>query len=415
MQSLLQDIRYSLRRLRKSPGFTAIALLSLALGIGANTAIFSLVNTVLLRPLPLVEQPNQLVAVYGVSTGFGDTLYSYPNYKDARDRNNAFTGLLAYRFAPMSLSHQGNNERIWSYLVSGNYFDVLGAKPLLGRTFLPEEDKTRKSHPVAVMSFGTWQKRFASDPGIVGKTVLVNGHQFTIVGVMPKDFVGTELAYLPELFVPFAMAEIIEPSNDYMECRDCDNIFVIGRLKPELTKLSAEAALNTVMQQLAKDYPKENEGRSAKLASIGLFLPNIRAGVTGFSWVLMAVVGLVLLIACVNLANLLLARATERKKEIAVRLALGANRWRLMRQLLTESVLLAVMGGVVGLVLAYWINDFVAKISLPTASPRPKPSLAARVIMSFSRLVSRQRPNSPDEIYFGTLSHVWPIRANSKS
>lgn len=367
MQTLLQDLRYSIRRLRKSPGFALIAIVSLALGIGANTAIFSLVNTALLRPLPLVERPEEIVTVNGTTNnGAGDTIFSYPNYKDVRDRNDVFTGLLAYRFAPMSLSHQGNNERIWSYLVSGNYFEVLGAKAMLGRTFQPAEDQTRKSHPVAVLSFGSWQKRFASDPGMVGKTVLVNGHSFTIVGVMPKDFVGTEVAFAPELFVPFMMAEVIEPENNYLDCRDCDNIFVAGRLKPNVMHQQAEASLQTVMRQLAKEYPNENEGRGIKLSPVGLFIPSIRAGVTGFSWVLMAVVGLVLLIACVNLANLLLARATERKKEIAIRLALGANQWRLIRQLLTESVLLSVVGGALGLLLAYWINDFVAKITLPT-------------------------------------------------
>ncbi len=366
MQILLQDFRYSLRRLRKSPGFAAIAILSLALGIGANTAIFSLVNTVLFRPLPAVDAPEQLVTLYGtLSNNFGDTIYSYPNYKDFRDRNEVFSGLLAYRFVPMSLSHQGNSERIWSYLVSGNYFDVLGVKPLLGRTFQADEDRTRKSHPVAVMSYGTWQKRFASDPGIVGKTVLINGNNFTIVGVMPNDFVGTEVAYTPEFFVPFMMAEIIEPGNRYLDCRDCDNFFVTGRLKPGITREQANASLQSLMQQMAKENPKENEGRGVKVLSVGLFLPSIRNGVMSFSWILMAVVGLVLLIACVNLANLLLARATERKKEIAVRLALGANRWRLIRQLLTESLLLSIMGGGLGVLLAFWINDFVARISLP--------------------------------------------------
>ena len=365
MQTLLQDLRYSFRRLRKSPGFTFIALLSLALGIGANTAIFSLVNTVLLRPLP-VEQPERLVTAYTtMNSGATDSIFSYPNYKDVRDRNDVFTGLLTYRFVPMSLSHQGNNERIWSYLVSGNYFDVLGAKAMLGRTFLPEEDQTKNSHAVAVMSYGTWQKRFASDPAMVGKTVLVNGRNFTIIGVMPKDFVGTEVAYQAELFVPFMMSKVIEPGNDYLECRDCDNIFVVGRLKPNVTRQQAEASLLTVIQQLAKEYPKDNEGRGVKVAPVGLFLPSIRDSVMGFSWVLMAVVGLVLLIACVNLANLLLARATERKKEIAIRLAIGANRWRLVRQLLTESVLLSLLGGVLGLLLAFAINDYVGKIKLP--------------------------------------------------
>lgn len=365
MQTILQNLRYSLRRLRKSPGFAFIAILSLALGIGANTAIFSLVNTVLLRPLP-VEQPERLVNVYtNLNKGREDSIFSYPNYRDVRDRNDVFTGFMIYRIAPMSLSHQGNNERIWSYLVSGNYFDVLGVKAMLGRTFQPDEDQTRKSHPVAVMSYGTWQKRFAADPAIVGKTVLINGRNFTIVGVMPKDFVGTEVAYQAELFVPFMMAEVIEPGNDYLDCRSCDNIFAAGRLKPGVTRQQAEASLQTLMQQLAKEYPNDNEGRGVKVSPVGLFLPSIRDSVMGFSWVLMAVVGLVLLIACVNLANLLVARATERKKEIAIRLAIGANRWQLIQQLLTESVLLSFIGGVLGLLLAFAITDYVGKIKLP--------------------------------------------------
>ena len=365
MQTILQDLRYSFRRLRKSPGFTFIALLSLALGIGANTAIFSLVSTVLLRPLP-VEQPERLAMVYtSMNNGTTDSIFSYPNYQDVRDRNEAFTGLLAYRFTPMSLSHQGSNERVWGYLVSGNYFEVLGVKAMLGRTFLPEEDQTRKSHPVAVMSYGTWQKRFASDPTIAGKTVLLNDRNFTIVGVMPKDFVGTEVAYQAELFVPFMMAEVIQPDSEYLDCRDCDNIFAAGRLKPGVTRQQAEASLQTLMQQLAQEYPNENEGRRVKVMPVGLFLPSIRASVVGLSWVLMVVVLLVLLIACVNLANLLLARATERKKEIAIRLALGAHRWRLLQQLLTESILLSFIGGALGLLLAFAINDYVGKLKLP--------------------------------------------------
>jgi predicted permease len=365
MQTLWQDLRYSLRRLRKSPGFAAIAILSLALGIGANTAIFSLVNTVLLRPLP-VTQPEQLVTVYTtMRNGAQDSIFSYPNYKDVRDRNEVFSGLLSYRFSPMSLSHQGNNERIWGYQVSGNYFDVLGVQALLGRTFLPEEDQTLGSHPVTVLSYGSWQKRFASDPGIIGKTTLVNGHSFTIIGVMPQDFVGTEVAYQAEMFVPYMMAKVIEPNNYSLECRDCDNYFAAGRLKPGVTRAQAQASLQALMQRLAEEFPQDNEGRGIKVAPVGLFLPQIRDSVMGLSWVLMAVVGLVLLIACMNLANLLLARATERRKEIAVRLAIGANRGRLIRQLLTESVLLSALGGVVGLLIAFFITDYVSKIKLP--------------------------------------------------
>jgi predicted permease len=365
MQTLLQDLRYGARMLAKRPSFTLIAIITLALGIGANTAIFSLVNTVLLRPLP-VEQPDELIAVYStLQRGTQDSILSYLNYKDLRDRNEVLAGLLAYRFAPMSISHEGNNERLWGYLVSGNYFDVLGVKAQLGRTFLPEEDRTRNSHPVAVMSHSCWQRRFASDPRIAGKRVLVNGRSFTIIGVAPKDFVGTEFAYAAELFVPLMMAEVIEPDNNYLDSRDTDNIFVAGRLKPGVTRAQAEASLQTLMNQLAREYPNDNEGRGMKVMPVGLFIPQIRSSVISFSWVLMAVVALVMLIACVNLANLLLARATDRRKEIAIRLALGAGRWHLIRQLLTESVLLSLAGGTFGLLLAVWINDFVTKIKLP--------------------------------------------------
>jgi predicted permease len=366
MDTLIQDVRFSFRRLRKSPGFTVVALISLALGIGANASIFSLVNTVLLRPLP-AAQPEQLTAVYGtLHDGADDTVVSYLNYKDYRDRNNVFAGMLGYRFAPMSLSHNGSNERIWGYLVSGNYFDVLGIRAAQGRTFLPEEDRTPGSHPVAVMSYGCWQRRFNSDPSVVGKTVLLNGHTFTIVGVAPKDFNGTEIAYAPELWVPFMMAPQIEPGNTWLERRGDDNLFVLGRLKPGVSRAQAEANLQAITLQLANEYPDDNAGRGVKLLPPGLFIPGIRNMVITFVGVLMAVVGLLLLIACVNLANLLLARATERRKEIAIRLALGATRARLMRQLLTESVLLSVAGGVLGLLLAMWITDLVAAIKLPT-------------------------------------------------
>ncbi|HEX8179609.1 MAG TPA: ABC transporter permease [Pyrinomonadaceae bacterium] len=368
MGTIWQDVRYGFRRLRQSPSFTAIAVLSLALGIGANTAIFSLVNTVLLRPLP-VAQPEQLVELYGTMHGGADyTIQSYLNYKDYRDRSRAvLSGLLAYRFAPMSLSHEGNNERVWGYLVTGNYFDVLGVRPVLGRGFLPEEDATPGSHAVAVMSYGCWQKRFASDPAVIGRSLTINGRTFTVVGVAPKGFNGTEVAYAPELFVPVMMAHEIEPGyGAWLESRTDDNLFTVGRLQPGVTVAQAEAALQAITRALAQEHPQENEGRGLRLLTPGLFIPDIRNSVVGFAGVLMAIVGLVLLLACVNLANLLLARAAERRKEIAVRLALGASRARLVRQLVTESMLLALAGGAGGLLLAAWLNDLVAAIKLPT-------------------------------------------------
>jgi predicted permease len=366
MQSLIKDIRYALRNLVKRPGFTAVAIITLALGIGANTAIFSLVNTVLLRPLP-VPHPEQLTEVYGtLHSGADYTIQSYLNYKDYRDRNDVFSGLIAYRFAPMSISHESRNERVWGYLVSGNYFDVLGIQPFLGRYFTPEEDKTPGSHPVAVISYGCWQKRFASNSGIVGQSLALNGHVFTIIGVAPSGFNGTEVAYAPELFVPIMMAHEIEPGSDWLESRDGDNLFVVGRLKTGVTAAQAETALRAITLQLGKEYPKENEGRGVRLLTPGLFIPDIRNSVVNFSSVLMGVVGLVLLLACVNLANLLLARATERRKELAIRLAVGASRARIVRQLVTESLLLSLAGGLGGLLLAAWINDLVASIKLPT-------------------------------------------------
>jgi predicted permease len=367
MGNLWQDLRYGFRRLLKTPGFTLVAVISLALGIGANTAIFSLVDTVLLRPLP-VREPKQLVEVYGtLHRGADYTIQSHLNYKDYRDRSgDVLSGLLAYRFAPMGLSHNGANERVWGFLVSGNYFDVLGVQPALGRGFLPEEDQTEGSHPVAIISYGCWQSRFGGDPSIVGRAAAINNRQFTVVGVAPKGFAGTEIAYSPEVYVPLMMAKQIEPGNSWLESRTDDNLFTVGRLKEGVTKSQAEAALAALTNQLAQEHPQENEGRGVRLLPPGLFLPEIRDSVITFSAVLMGVVGLVLLLACVNLANLLLARATERRKEIAIRLALGASRARLIRQLLTESVVLSLAGGALGLLLATWVNDLVSAIKLPT-------------------------------------------------
>jgi predicted permease len=365
METLLHDLRYGTRQLLKHRAFTILAIISLALGIGANTAIFSLVNTVLLRPLP-VKEPSRLIEVYGaLHNGADFTIQSYLNYKDYRDRNDVFSGLFVYRMVVSSLSHNGSNERAWGFLASGNYFDVLGVKPILGRGFLPEEDQTPGSHPVAVLSYACWQHRFAGDPSIVGRTILLNNHTFTIIGVAPKGFIGTEVAYAPEFWTPMMMAKEIEPGSTWLDRRDSDNLFMIGRIKPGVTRAQTKAALDAITLQLGKEYPAENEGRGITLSPPGLFIPSIRDASITFAGVLMVIVGLVLLLACVNLANLQLARATGRRKEIAIRLAVGASRVRLVRQLLTEGVLLSLAGGVLGLLLAAWINNLVGAIKLP--------------------------------------------------
>jgi len=354
MESLLKDIRYAFRGLTKRPGFVAVAVITLSLGIGANTAIFSLVNTVLLRSLP-VDKPEEIVSVS--VRGKDDTMqaFSYPNYVDFRDQNQTLSGLLVYRFAPLSMSRSGNNERIWGYEVSGNYFDVLGVKAIRGRTFAPEEDRTKLTHPVIVVSYDSWQRRFGGDPDLVGKEVQLNNHPFKVIGIAPAGFKGTELIYSPEIWVPAHMMEWVEPGATWLDSRKSNNFFGVGRLKPGVSPRQAELSLNMLAMQLGKLYPNEDEGISIKIVPTGFILPELRGAVVSFTWILMGSVALVLLVTCTNLAGLLLARATDRRREIAIRLAMGANRIRLIRQLLTESILLSIIGGLGGLFLAIWI------------------------------------------------------------
>ena len=363
-----KDISYAFRSLLKRPGFVSVAVITLALGIGANTAIFSLVNAVLLRSLP-VERPSEVVSVALRGKDDSMSAFSYPNYRDYRDRNEALSGLLVYRFVPLSLSRSGANERVWGFEVSGNYFDVLGVKAIRGRTFLPEEDKTRLSHPVAVVSYESWQTRFGGDPDLVGKDVLLNNHQFKVIGIAPEGFKGTELVYTPEIWLTASMMGWVEPGADYLDDRNTRNFFAIGRLKPGFDARQAEASLNLLALQLAKEYPDTNEGQTVRVVPPGFILPDLRGAVVSFTWVLMGAVALVLLVTCTNLAGLMLARATDRRREIAIRLAMGANRWRLIRQLLTESVLLAVAGGVAGMLLAVWIIQLLLAFKPPIDFP----------------------------------------------
>jgi predicted permease len=387
METLIQDIRFGARRLLKSPGFTLIAIVSLALGVGANTAIFTLVNAVLLRPLP-VAHPEQIVSV--AVRGKNDSMqaFSYPNYVDFRDRNQVLSGLIVDRFAAMSLSRDGNNQRIWGYLVSGNYFDVLGVQPIKGRTFVPEEDRTKLSHPVVVISYNCWQRRFGGDPEIVGKEILLNNHLFKVIGIAPEGFNGTEIIFTPELWVPMMMDGWIEPGSNWLDRRDSKNIFAIGRLKEGVSVEQAQASLNLLAEELGREYPDSNEGETIKLVPPGFILPDIQGAVVNFAWVLMGAVALVLALACTNLASLLLARGTERRREVAIRLSLGANRARLIRQLLTESILLSLAGGLAGLWLAAWIKSTVVALRPPVDFPLTFALELDWRVMLFAMLVS---------------------------
>jgi macrolide transport system ATP-binding/permease protein len=387
LESLFLDLRYGLRRMLKSPGFSIIAILSLAMGIGANTAIFSLVNTVLFRPLPVFE-PERLASAYPVDkSGFAQA-FSYPDYLDYRARNEVFTDIFVTRFVPMSLSHDGQNERAWGFLVSGNYFDLLGVQAAYGRTFLPEEDQVRLRNPVAVLSFNCWQRRFGADPSLVGKNVILNGHSFTVIGIASEGFTGSELSYIPEFWVPMMMQEWVEPGNHYLDKRSTQNLFATGRLKPGISVEQATASLNVLAQQLGREYPDTNEGKTILLTPPGLIHPMLRDPVMSFTAVLMVTVGLVLLIACTNLANLLLARAMERRKEIAIRLSLGASRMRIVCQLLVESLLLSLSGGALGFLLALITVRMVTAFKLPSDFPLKINLFLDERVFFFTLLVS---------------------------
>ncbi len=368
MDRLLQDLIVSFRRLRSSPGFTIAAILTLALGIGANTTIFSLVNAVVFRPFG-VERQNELAFFNMHLTKAEFPSLSYLDYKDYRDRNTVLSGLALYRIIPLNISRgAGENSRLWGYEVSGNYFDMLGVKPLRGRVLSPADDVNKGGHPVAVITYNCWQRRFAGDPDIAGKRVKVNGLDYTILGVTPKNFVGTELIFTPEIFVPVAQATQLE-GYDWVAHRSDGNAMVLGRLKPGVSMKSAEASINIIAKQLAQEYPKDDGGISIVLSPPGMAGTFLRGAITGFSAVLMVVAGMVLLIACVNLASLLLARAADRRKDTAIRLALGASRGNLVRQLLTESMVLSIAGGAAGIMLALWLTGLVNAWSPPIDVP----------------------------------------------
>jgi predicted permease len=368
LESFWQDIRFGARILRRNPGYASIAMLTLALGIGANTAIFSLLNTVMLRPLPIAK-PEEVVSLASTAGGNRFSSFSYPTYRDLRDRDQVFADLIAYRFLPVSLSHDGVNERMWGYAVSGNYFEVLGVKPMLGRVLSPEDDRNRGGHPVVVLSQQGWLRRFGGDPGVIGKSVIVNGASYTVIGVTPPGFYGTEIIAAPEMWFPMMMQAQLEAGNDWLENRRVENVFVQGRLKPGARAAQAQAAVDAIAQQLAREYPDIYEGKVIKVTTAGWMGGMARAPLLGFVGILMLVVLLVLLLACTNLANLLLARAAERRREIAVRLALGVSRFRLLRQLLTESILLACGAGLLGVLLAWWMVGLAVRFKPPIDVP----------------------------------------------
>ena len=374
MEHLLQDIRYGVRMLTKRPGFTAVAALSLALGIGALTTIFTVINGLLLTPIP-VEDASTLAMVFMTdettdSVGaFGGYLpMSFPNYEDIRDQNDVFEKMTAVTFGGGILTGEEEPVQLAGFLVTHEYFDVLGIEPALGRFFRPEEDENPGTHSVVVLSHGLWERQFGADPNILDRTININGVPFTVVGVAPQGFTGTVQGFQPDLiWAPFHSYPQLLPSNfqDWPDSRRAGLMTtVVGRLKSDVTHDAANSSVQTIARRLSAEFPEVNSNRGAQVTEFTqLFNPQAQGAANVMGGTLMGIVGLVLLIACANVANLLLARAATREKEIGVRLALGAGRHRLVRQLLTESILLAMLGAALGLIVALWARDLLANVA----------------------------------------------------
>ncbi len=362
MHALWQDVRYAVRMLWKSPGFTVVAILALGLGIGANSAIFSAVNAFLLQPLS-AEKPEQLTTLFETTRergGFND--FSYPDYVDYRDHNEAFSGLIGYSLVNAAFSTEKQSDLVWGEIVTGNYFDVLGVRAAMGRTFTAEEDRTPGTHPVVIISHHLWQSRFNSDAGIVGRQVPLNGQAFTIIGVAPESFMGTKFALAMDFWAPMMMQTQLMPGAELLNSRGHHWFNVIGRLKDGVTIEQAEANLGAIQRRIAEangEHIADNSIVAVVPETDGRMGLDDAAVIKLGAGVALVIVFVVLLIACANVANLLLARAATRRREIGIRLALGAGRWRIVRQLLTESVLLAALGGALGLLVAYWTADLL--------------------------------------------------------
>ena len=351
---MFQDLRYGARMLLKHPGFAAVAILTLALGIGANTAIFTVTNALFLRPFPAPE-PDRLVRLYGGEAGSAKfDVFSYPNYADLRDRSQSLASLAAHQYVSVSLSTGGAAEEARGELATGNYFTVLGISAAMGRTLLPTDDQTPGAHPVVVISHGLWQRRFGGSTDVIEKKVYFNGHPFTIIGVMPEGFRGSYDAFTADFWAPIMMHEQVRPRGTQLSQRGWGWLNATGRLKPQVTLAQANAEISRLAQQLEKDYPRNNRGLRFQLLPASAMPEMYRAGMSKALGFLLLIVSLVLLVACANIASLLLSRVMSRRRETAIRQALGAGRMRIARQWLTESMLLAMLGGGVGLLFAVW-------------------------------------------------------------
>src|SRR5271168_1980451 len=372
MGSLSQDLSFAVRTLRKNPGFTAVAVLTLALGIGGNATVFSWIRAVLLNPLPGVEHSEQMAAVETIMPSGEYHTSSYPDYRDFRDQNHVFSSLIGFELSgvDMSLRNDAPPERVWGIIATENYFDALGVHAAIGRTFHAEPNQALNSDPYTVLGQSLWKRLFASDPKVVGRTVHINGHSFTVIGVAPPHFFGTIVGIDAQYFVPMMMQPAVLPGENIEE-RSPTFVHIVGRLRPGVTIAQAQSEFTTIAAHLAQEYPNPSFGNGVGVYVAPVWkahygVQDFLRSVLGF---LMIVAVLVLLIACVNVANLLLARASAREKEMAMRAALGASRGRLIRQLLVESLLLAAVGGAGGIVLALWGANLLSLFMPPAHLP----------------------------------------------
>ncbi len=363
LRAMFDDLRYGLRLLIKNPGFGSLAILTLALGLGANIAVFSVVNAMLLRPLPAIADPANLASIYRVQkTDVFDNL-SFPDYLDIRDRNRSFSGLAAHTPIAFAFSY-GTAERVRGDMVTGNYFEVLGVKPAAGRLLTTSDDNF-----AAVLSYGLWQRKFGGNTSIAGTRIVLNGYPFTVIGVAAANFRGTEVDNQTDVWVPIATVPRVYTrlSPGILRDRAAGWVWIFGRLKPRIRSEQAQAELQAIAAQLAQAYPVTNEGRSVNLAGNFGMYPDDRAEISGLLALLSGSVAVLLLIACANVAGLFMVRASRRSREIAVRLAVGAGRGRLIRQLITEGLLLSAIAAVVGLLLSQWATAAAVAFSQSTS------------------------------------------------